>query len=291
VALPLAGRWYPAEKQGFVLGLVGAGNGGTVAAALVAPPLLALVGWRDVFALAALLVVLVLVAFALLAREMPARATVKPIRHEMKVLRCSEAYWHGAFYAITFGGFLGITGFLTILFRDQYEVDPGRAGLLAALCALIGSLMRPIGGLLADRLGGTSVLFLTYLGLGVLGLRMSYLPHVEVAVLSLVLLLVVLGMGNGAVFQMVSVRFRDELGAAMGLVGALGGLGGLALSALLGYSREWFGTFGPAFYIAGLSGLLAAGLLIQASRRWQPQRTAALGSRPARPEVEVMAQS
>ena len=111
-----------------------------------------------------------------------------------------------------------------MFFHDQYEVDPIQAGTIAALFALAGSLARPIGGFLADRYGGTSVLFLAYLGMGLLGLRMSYIPHLEVALGSLMLMLVMMGMGNGAVFQMIPQRFPDEMGAVTGMVGAAGGL-------------------------------------------------------------------
>jgi NNP family nitrate/nitrite transporter-like MFS transporter len=268
VALPLAGRWYRAEHQGVVLGFVGSGNGGIALALLLAPRLMPLVGWRGVCGLALIPLVLALVLVALLARDTPSASTPRRLRDALGVLGQGDVYWFALFYAVTLGGFIGISSFLTIFLRDHHLVDPGRAGMLAAICALIGSLLRPVGGLLADRFGGLSVLFLSLLGLGAVGLRMSYLPHLDVSLVLMPLLMAILGLGNGAVFQMIGQRFPGQLGSAAGLVGALGGLAGLLLPWLMGYSREYFGRFGPAFFALGLSGFVAAGLLLQVSRRW-----------------------
>ena len=245
VALPLAGRWYPAERQGLVLGLVGAGNSGAALAALLAPRLIPLVGWHGVFGLGLIPLALAFAAVAALAREFPVATPPKPLRETFETLGHRDTYWYCGFYALTFGGLVGTVSFLSMFFRDQYEVDPIQAGTIAALFALAGSLARPIGGFLADRYGGTSVLFLAYLGMGLLGLRMSYIPHLEVALGSLMLLLVMMGMGNGAVFQMISRRFPDDMGAVTGLVGATGGLGGFLLPLLMGYSRELVGLVRP----------------------------------------------
>jgi len=290
VALPMAGRWYPAEQQGWILGLVGAGNCGTALAALLAPQLVPLVGWHGVFGLALIPLVLVLAAFAVLAKDAP-RPSPVPLREAIKVFGTSNLYPYCVFYAITFGGFVGVVSFLSIFFHDQYDVDPIAAGMMASICALVGSLMRPVGGLLADRFGGTSVLFLVFLGIGVVSLRLSYVPHLEVSVVALFLLLALMGAGNGAIFQLLGQRFRNDLGAVTGMIGAAGGLGGFLLPLLMGSSREWLGRFGPGFIVVALGGFFAAGLLLQTSRNWQSRGVPILGAGTRRREVEVVAQS
>lgn len=269
VALPLVSRWYPADQQGLVLGITGMGNSGTALAVLLAPWLVPIVGWRGVFGLALVPLLVVAVLFALLARDAPGQPAPRRIQDDLAVLGVRDTYWYGIFYAVTFGGFVGLTAFLPIFFRDQYAVDPVRAGMFATLCAIAGSLLRPVGGYLSDRLGGVLMLFLVFLGLGLVGMRMSYVPHVEAATLCLGLMVGLLGMGNGAVFQLVPQRFEAEIGVATGLVGAAGGLGGFVLPLVLGSSREWTGRFGPGFFAIGLAGFAAAGLLIQASREWR----------------------
>ena len=287
VALPLVARWFPARRHGLVLGLVGAGNSGAALAALMAPRLLPLVGWHGVFALALIPLALAFAAVAALAKESPVADRRKPLRETFKVLGHRDLYWYCGFYALTFGGLVGTVSFLSMFFHDQYQVDPIQAGTIAALFALAGSLARPIGGFLADRYGGTSVLFVAYLGLGLLGLRMSYMPHLEVALGALMLMLVMMGVGNGAIFQMIPQRFPDEMGAVTGIVSAAGGLGGFLLPLLMGYTEEWLGWFGPGFFAIGMSGFFAAGLLVQASRQWHSPAERPLGTGTPRREVEV----
>ena len=74
VALPLASAWYPAKRQGLVMGIAAAGNSGTVITNLVAPRLAADLGWHGVFGVAMLPLAVVLVTFLLLAREAPPKA-------------------------------------------------------------------------------------------------------------------------------------------------------------------------------------------------------------------------
>ncbi len=175
---------------------------------------------------------------------------------------------------------MGLTTFLAIFFRDQYGIEPFRAGMYATTCSLVGSLLRPLGGALADRFGGLPILFLVYIGVGVLGLRLSYVPHFEVTLASLVLLLGLMGIGNGAVFEMIPRRFQINLGMATGIVGMAGGLGGSVLALLMSLASDRLGHFGPAFFAVGTMGLLAAGMLLQISRRWHTHHAAPASSMP-----------
>ena len=79
VALPLASRWYPSQHQGLAMGIAGAGNSGTVLAALLAPRLAEALGWHAVFGLALIPVSVVLVGFTLFAKESPSQPAPKPV--------------------------------------------------------------------------------------------------------------------------------------------------------------------------------------------------------------------
>jgi len=157
VALPLASRWYPPRLQGLVMGIAGAGNSGTVIAAFFAPRLAERVGRHGVFGLALIPLVATLLVYVLLARESPERLPVRPLAAYFNALKSTDAWWFNLFYMFTFGGFVGLASYLPISFHDQYALSRAMAGNLTALCVLLGSFLRPVGGALADRFGGLRV--------------------------------------------------------------------------------------------------------------------------------------
>ncbi len=258
VALPLASRWYPPEKQGLAMGIAAAGNSGTVITNLLAPKLATAVGWHAVFALAMIPLAMVLGAFSLLAREAPKEALV---RDRISVLRQRDLYWFCGFYSITFGGYVGLCSFLPLFLRDQYGVSPLLAGQLTALAAFAGSLFRPVGGYLSDRIGGTPLLMMVLVGAGAVYGVAAGLPSQVTMVALLVLGMVCLGMGNGAVFQMVPQRFARQIGAATGIIGAVGGLGGFFLPTMLGAVKQRTGSFSAGLMILSVGAFCAAGAL------------------------------
>jgi len=175
VALPLASRWHPPQYQGLALGIAGAGNSGTIVAILLAPRLAQHIGWHGVFGLATLPVALAWLAFALLAKEPPKRVGGRPVA-SLTMLQEPDARWLSLFYLVTFGGFVGLSGYLSIFFVDRFGMTKLSAAGFAALCAGAGSLLRPLGGALADRLGGTRVLTGALMVVGALAAGLAALP-------------------------------------------------------------------------------------------------------------------
>ena len=259
VALPLASAWYPPHRQGLVMGIAAAGNSGTVITNLIAPRLSSYVGWHGVFGLAMLPLVLVLAAFLLIAREAPPRARrAQPLR---AVLGQPDLWWFCLFYSVTFGGYVGLSSFLPLFLRDQQALTPARAGLLTALAAFVGSGTRPIGGWVADRIGGRRLLTLSLTGLPITYAIIASAPAMQPLTLLVLAAMACCGLGNGAVFQLVPLRFRDDIGTVTGIIGAIGGLGGFCLPLLLGLVREYLGGFGAGFVLLALAAALVAGVL------------------------------
>ena len=151
VALPLASRWYPPQFQGTALGIAGAGNSGTVFASLFAPGLAVLVGWNNVLGLAALPLVVAFIVYLFAAKDSPTTPPPKKFHEYLAVLRMGDAWWFMFFYAVTFGGFVGLASSLAIYFNTDYGLNAVHAGYFTAACVFCGSLVRPIGGALADR--------------------------------------------------------------------------------------------------------------------------------------------
>lgn len=275
VAFPLVSRWYPPEYQGIALGITGAANSGTLLTVLLAPRLAEFVGWHGVFGLALVPVVLTLVVMVLLAREVPDLPKPAPLRGAIWLLHEPDLWWFAFFYSLTFGGFVGLSSLLVIFFHDQYGVNQVMAGNLAALCVLGGSGFRPVGGYLSDRIGGLRLLPWLYV-LAAAGLVLvGGVPSLWVTVATLIGVTVVLGMGNGAIFQMVPQRFREDIGFASGLIGAAGGVGGFLLPSLVGWLKDATGSQGTGFLV--FAGFVTCGwlaLLIHSARwrvAWSPR--------------------
>lgn len=270
VALPLASRWYPPEHQGTALGIAGAGNSGTVLAALFAPGLAVAYGWNNVFGLAVFPLLVTLLIYLLLAKDSPECPPAKPLTDYLKILRDKDAWWFMFFYSVTFGGFVGLASSLTIYFNDQYGLTPVIAGYFTAACVFAGSLVRPLGGVVADRVGGIkSLSFMYVLAAALLGAVSFGLPHAWLALMVFMLAMLALGMGNGAVFQLVPQRFRREIGVMTGLVGMAGGVGGFYLASSLGYSKQLTGAYQAGFLIFAALALLALTGLTAVKSRWR----------------------
>ena len=270
VALPLASRWYPPEHQGTALGIAGAGNSGTVLAALFAPALGAAFGWNNVFGLAVIPLVAVLALYLVLATDSPSAPSPKGFADYLKVMADRDAWWFMFFYAVTFGGFVGLASSLTIYFNTQYGLAPVTAGFFTAACVFAGSMVRPLGGLVADRVGGVRSLSVMYaIAAAALFTVSAGLPSAGSALAGFVVAMLAFGMGNGAVFQLVPQRFRAEIGIMTGLVGMAGGIGGFYLASSLGYSRQLTGSYQGGFMIFAALAIVALLGLSSVKSRWR----------------------
>jgi NNP family nitrate/nitrite transporter-like MFS transporter len=269
VALPLASRWYPPQYQGMALGIAGAGNSGTALATLFGPILAALWGWHAVFALGLVPVLGTLGVFGLWARDSPNQPPPRRWADYGAVLGQADTWWFCLFYAVTFGGFVGLAVFLNSFFHLQYGLGKVEAGSFATLCVIAGSFLRPVGGYLADRFGGIRMLLVLYLGASAMMFGLAALPPLLLGTGLMFVAMGLLGMGNGSVFQLVPQRFAKEIGVVTGIVGAAGGVGGFFLPVLLGNLKQLTGSFAGGFLVFGILAAGCAGALLVVSRRWQ----------------------
>ncbi len=270
VALPLASRWYPPHLQGIAMGIAGAGNSGTVLATLFAPFIARSFGWHVVFGLLMIPVGLTLFTYAALAKDAPNQPKPASAAAYVAAFAQWDTLWFCVLYFVTFGGFVGLSSFINTFFVDQYDFNKATVGLATAVFVVSGSLVRPIGGALADRLGGIKMLSVLYavvvasaLGIGLM------LAHMWVAFALLFVLMAALGMGNGSVFQMVPQRFRYEIGVMTGIVGAAGGVGGYYLNFALGHLKDSTGTYASGFFAFAAIAIVALVVLRSVAAAWQ----------------------
>jgi NNP family nitrate/nitrite transporter-like MFS transporter len=270
VALPLASRWYPPQYQGTALGIAGAGNSGTVFAALLAPGIAAAIGWQNVIGLAAVPLTLAFIVYLLAARDAPSAPPPKTWVEYLAVLKISDAWWFMFFYAVTFGGFVGLASSLSIYFNTEYGLNAVAAGYFTAGCVFAGSLVRPVGGALADRIGGIRALSIMYSIAALVLIVVSFRPESAITAFSLfVVAMLAFGMGNGSVFQLVPQRFRHEIGVMTGLVGMTGGVGGFYLASSLGVAKQATGSYQAGFLLFAALAVIALAGLTGIKHRWR----------------------
>ena len=270
VALPLASRWYPPQYQGTALGIAGAGNSGTVFAALLAPSLAAAMGWQNVIGIAAVPLAVAFVVYLFATKDAPTAPPPKTWTEYLAVLKISDAWWFMFFYAVTFGGFVGLASSLSIYFNSEYGLNAVTAGYFTAGCVFAGSLVRPVGGALADRIGGIRALSIMYSIAAVVLVLVSFRPESAATALALfVVAMFAFGMGNGSVFQLVPQRFRHEIGVMTGLVGMTGGVGGFYLASSLGVSKQWTGSYQAGLLLFAALAVVALVGLTSIKHRWR----------------------
>lgn len=255
VGVGFASRWFPAGMQGTALGIYGLGNMGHSAAVFLGPLTAASLGRDAVFYGVAALCAAWAVIFAASARDAPAVVRPAGMSDMIAVLTREPLSWAlGAFYFLTFGGFVAFSVYLPTLLRDEFALSMTDAGLRTAGFVVLATLTRPLGGVLSDHIGGARVLSGVFAGLVPFALLLmwpSMLPFTVGALGAAALL----GAGNGAVFKLVPEFFPRRTATVTGLVGAMGGLGGFFPPLLLGFFRDRTGTVWPGF---GLLALTAA---------------------------------
>ncbi|MBW7458601.1 MFS transporter, partial [Paenibacillus sepulcri] len=212
--------------------------------------------WHVVFGLAIIPVSIVFIIFSIFAKDSPSQPAPRTLSEYGSVLKQRDTWMFCILYSVTFGGFVGMSNYLTIFFNTQYGLSPVRAADFTTVCVIAGSFFRPIGGWLADRIGGIRMLMVLYGIVAIMMASISSLPPLSLITVLLFIGMMSLGMGNGSVFQLVPQRFQKELGIITGIVGAAGGLGGYFLPKILGNLKQSTGSYTPGFLI--LSGVALA---------------------------------
>ena len=268
VALSLGSGWYPPKYKGLAMGIAGAGNSGTVLAVLFAPPLAQAHGWQTVYGLAALTMLLPMGVTWFAAKEPPDREK-QTLREHVACLFEKDGWAFSLIYVVTFGGFIGLASFLPTYFHDQFQVSKIEAGQLTMLATLMGSAVRVVGGYVADRLGGINtlgaVLLLVAATLAACGFADGSLAATT---LLFMLCFAALGAGNGALFQLVPLRWPLTTAVAGSMIGEIGALGGGLLPNAMGQSKQLTGSYLYGFLAFTLLALLMLAMLRVVQIRW-----------------------
>lgn len=262
VALSLGAGSFPPQYKGLAMGLVGAGNIGTAVAALLAPPLAQSFGWQAVYGIAAVGIVLPMAVMLVFAKEPDDRNAHGSLREHVACLFEKDGWAFSLIYAITFGGFIGLVTFLPSYFYEQFGVSKVQAGQLTMLAALVGALTRVAGGWLADRFGGINILTLV-LAVVVSSLLLCgmVVDSLWLTMLCFLLCFSALGAGNGALFQLVPLRWPGSTAVAGSMIGEIGALGGGVVPLAMGLSQQYSGSFFTGFALFAGAGCVVLVML------------------------------
>ena len=261
VGVPFVSRWYPRERQGMALGMYGIGMGGTVLGGLTAPRISDRWGLTAPFIFAMILVGVMAVVFWLFARDAPVArpAATGGMFSSLRIFRDQPAAWAPTFYYfLAFGGFVAMFAYLPKLLTGVHHLDKPDAAARAAGFALVAVIARPVGGWLADKVGATTILRVSFGATAVCAVLLApfYDQMVPLTILALSMA-GAFGLGTGAVFKLVAHDFPESVGAVTGVVGAAGGLGGFFPPLVMAFVKSTTGDYTLGFAFLALTAIAA----------------------------------
>ena len=269
VALSLGSGSFPPKYKGLAMGLVGAGNVGTAVSVLIAPPLAQAFGWVTVYAFAAAAISIPMIVMIVYAKEPDDLDKHASFKQHIACLYEKDGWAFSLIYAITFGGFIGLATFLPTYYYDQFKVSKVQAGQLTMLAAFMGAALRIFGGWISDRWGGintlTVVLVTVAATLTLCGLAGGSLVATTLLVM---LCFAALGAGNGALFQLVPLRWPLATAVAGSMIGEIGALGGGLVPNAMGLSKQYAGSYAGGFYVFAVLALAMLAMLRVMQMRW-----------------------
>lgn len=273
--------WAPRERQGFALGLFGAGNVGASVTKLIGPPLIAATaggtvifglqgGWRLIPVLyAVLLLVMAVLTWVLTPAQDRMPGPSRTMAQMLEPLRTVRVWRFSLYYVAVFGAYVALSAWMPLYYINNFGVSLMTAGLLTAVFIFPASLLRPVGGWFSDRWGARRAMYGTFLVMLLCtGILMMPNGHVVVehadgrvtehlgysmGIVPFTVLLFVLGcamgVGKAAVYKHIPEYFPDNVGPVGGLVGMLGGLGGFFLPPLFAYTEAFSGFPTSTFFV------------------------------------------
>ena len=269
VGVPFVNSWYQADRRGFATGVFGAGMGGTALSAFFTPRFVTWFGYTTTHVIIALaLVAMAAICWLTMSTSPVWKANTDPVVPKLIAATKLPVTWQMAFlYAVCFGGFVAFTTYLPTYLKDIYQFDLTDAGTRTAGFAIAAVVARPIGGILADRIGPRNVVGISMAGTAVLAAVVAFQPPLELpAGITFVLLSFALGLGMGGTFAWVAQKAPPErvgtqqVRGAGPLVGAAGGLGGYFPPLIMGatYQKVFPGYgFGLSLLVLVAAGALA----------------------------------
>lgn len=219
-------KYYPKERHGFVNGIYGMGNIGTAVTSFSAPIVARTYGWETTVRLYMGLLILFALLNFLFGDRKEKKIQASLMGQFREVNQDLKLWFLSLFYFITFGSFVAFTIFLPNFLVGNFGLDPVSAGLRTAGFITLATIMRPVGGFLADKFNSFIILMIIFTGLTLSAAFLSFTPTLNLFTFGSLMVAFCAGIGNGTVFKLVPFYFSKQIGIVNGIVSAIGGLGG-----------------------------------------------------------------
>lgn len=286
VGIAWCSAWFPRNRQGFALGVFGAGNVGASVTKFIGPMLIALVpavgllggkvpgGWRFVpFLYGVLLIGMAAAIWLLTPKQDHKPGAGRSFSELLRPLGQMRVWRFSLYYVVVFGAYVALSVWLPKYYVDVFKMPLQEAALLTALFIFPASLLRPLGGWMSDKFGARRIMYWVFGSMMVALLGLSapnghivlYVPEKIAAggqletmrfvmgpwLFTFLVFIVGCGMGIGkaAVYKYIPEYFPKDVGAVGGLVGLLGALGGFFLPPLFAYAYQATGIPQTTFVI------------------------------------------
>ena len=253
VGISYCARWFEKSKQGFAMGIFGAGNAGAALTKFVAPSIVLAFGWQMVPRVYAIGLAVTTLLFILLTHSDPAHKVSKgvTIKAQLAALKDIRVWEYSQHYAIVFGGYVALSLWMTKYYINEYGFGIATAALIATIFVLPSGMLRAVGGWLSDRFGAkavtSAIIWVSWVCL--LLLSIPKLLHWTVFTALLFVVGLMWAFGKASVFKHIADDYPDQIGVISGIVGLVGGLGGFVFPILFGVLVDLTGVRSSAFML------------------------------------------
>ncbi len=269
VGTPYVARWFPKNRQGFAMGVFGAGNSGAAVNKFVAPALVVAFGWAMVPQVYAAVMLGTVVLFWFFSASDPAHLVPSNTKfsHQLRALKDPKVIKYCQYYSIVFGGYVALSLWMVQYYIGEFGLEIRSAALLAACFSLPGGVLRAVGGWLSDKYGPHAVtwwvMWVSWICLFLLSYPQTDFTvstangpktfHLGLNVYTFTGLMFLLGIafafGKASVFKYIADDYPENIGTISGIVGLAGGLGGFVLPIMFGVLMDITGIRSSAFML------------------------------------------
>ena len=258
-------KYFPKERVGLANGIYGMGNIGTAISSFLAPPIAGVIGWQSTVRLYLILLALFAILMFFFGDSQERKVHVPLMEQTRKLMGDLRLYYLSFWYFITFGSFVAV--FLPNYLVSHFHIESVDAGIRSGIFIALATLLRPLGGILGDKLNAVHMLIIDFVCITIGGIILGLSNNILMFTIGCLLISVCAGIGNGLVFKLVPHYFSKEAGTANGIVSMMGGLGGFFPPLVISLVVSVTGSSHFAFILLAIFAIIALVTMLHLSKR------------------------